>query len=260
MSIQAIIVDSDPACRERLRELLGQEPDIEIAAECDNTRAAIRVIGAHGPDLVFLEMHRPRIDAIEVVDAIGVEQMPTAIFTSPVDQYAIEAFEANAVDYLVKPFQVSRFHRALERARERYRFRHFTRLGSNMSRLVASTRTAPRRPERLVVRSQGSVYLVKVSEIDWIEAARNYVKIHCGSETHMMREPLSRLADRLDPQVFYRIHRSTLVNIDRVRKIEPGTGSEAVAELEGGTRLMISRAYRRGQLKELLGAQGFALG
>ena len=253
--MQAIIVDSDPSSRQKLRELLHREPDIEITAECDSAGAAIRAIDRKSPDLVFLEMSRPQLDARQVVEAIGVELLPTAIFTSSDEQFALEAFEANAVDYLVKPFEKPRLVRALERARERYRFRHFAQLGSNMNRLVASARPGPRRPNRLVVRSQGSVYLVKVDEIDWIEAARNYVKIHCGAETHLMREPLSRLADRLDPKVFFRIHRSTLVNIDRVRKIEPGTGSEAVAELDNGTRLMISRAYRRGQLKELLGAE-----
>lgn len=253
--MQAIIVDSDPTSRRRLRELLRREPDIEITAECDCAGAAIRAIDHQSPDLVFLEMSRPQLDARRVVEAVGVELLPTAIFTSSDDQYALEAFEANAVDYLVKPFEEPRLTRALNRARERYRFRHFAQLGSNMNRLVASTRPRSSRSDRLVVRSQGSVYLVKVDEIDWIEAARNYVKIHCGSETHLMREPLSRLADRLDPKTFFRIHRSTLVNIDRVRKIEPGTGSEAVAELENGTRLMISRAYRRGQLKELLGAE-----
>ena len=249
--LQTIIVDQEAPDRQRIRSLL-EEGEFQVAAECQSGQEAITAIQRHDPDLVFMDVPLEDLDGFGVIRQVGPERMPPVILMAEGKQHAHEAIEADAVDYLLKPLDEERFYRALERARQRCQLRRLDRLGQSLERLLAMTR--PKVRDRLVVRTQGSVYLVKVDDIDWIEAARNYVKIHCGGDEHLMRETLSNVEKRLDPERFLRIHRSTLVNLDRVKKIEPGLGSEAVAELFDGTRLMISRAYRRGRLKELLEA------
>lgn len=251
--LQTIIVDQQAPDRQRVRNLL-REDEFCVAAECQNGQEAVAAIAEHNPDLVFLDVPMPDLDGFGVIEQVGQERMPPVIFMAEGKQHALEAIEADAVDYLLKPFEEERFHRALDRARHRCTLRQLERLGKSLEQLLTSP-PRPRSTERLVVRNQGSVHLVKVEDIDWIEAARNYVKIHCDGRIHMMRETLSNVEARLDPEVFLRIHRSTLVNFDRVCKIEPGVGSEAVAELLNGTRLMVSRAYRRGRLKDLLGSE-----
>ncbi len=252
MTLQAIIVDDEELARQRIRDLLEERPEIQVRAECRNGTTAIEAIRRHDPDLVFLDVRMPDVDGFGVIETIGAEKMPPVIFVTAFDQYALDAFETNAVDYLLKPFDRERFQRAVDRMLERHDQRHIAELDRGVHKLLELAENGDRYGERLIVRSSGSVHFVKVDTVDWIEASRNYVKIHCGPEVYTMRETMARMEARLDPERFLRIHRSTVVNIDRIRKIEPGIGTESMVVLESGERLMVSRAYRRGKVKELL--------
>ena len=249
----ALIVDDEDLARQRVRDLVSSEPRLRVCGECRNGREAVDAIDQLQPDLVFLDVQMPDLDGFGVIREVGKERMPPVIFVTAFDQFALRAFDAAAVDYLLKPFDRGRFVSAVERVLERCRHRQVNELERCVEKL-SGLGLEPRRsyPERLAVRQGSTVYLLKVSEIDWVEAARNYVKIHCGREVHTMRETLTNVEARLDPDRFLRIHRSTMVNIDRIRRIEPGYGSESRVELESGTRLMVSRAYRRGRVRELL--------
>ena len=252
MTLQAIIVDDEELARQRIRDLLDERQDIEVSAECGNGMAAIEAIRRHHPDLVFLDVQMPDVDGFGVIEKIGAKQMPPVIFVTAFDKYALDAFETGAVDYLLKPFDRDRFQRAVDRMLARHDQRHIAELDRGVHKLLELAQSNKRYGERLIVRSSGSVHFVKVDTIDWIEASRNYVKIHCGQEVYTMRETMAKMEARMDPEHFLRIHRSTLVNIDRIRKIEPGIGTESIVVLESGARLMVSRAYRRGKVKELL--------
>ncbi len=252
MTLQAIIVDDEELARQRIRDLLEERPDIEVSAECRNGATAIEAIRRYDPDLVFLDVQMPDVDGFGVIENIGAEKMPPVIFVTAFDKYALDAFESNAVDYLLKPFDRERFLRAVDRTLERRERRHLAELDRCVQKLLKIAEHNGKYGERLIVRSSGSVHFVRVDSVDWIEASRNYVKIHCGDEVYTMRETMTHMEKRLDPERFLRIHRSTLVNIDRIRKIEPGIGTESIVVLDGGARLMVSRAYRRGKVKELL--------
>jgi two-component system, LytTR family, response regulator len=252
MRLQAIIVDDEDLARQRIRDLLAERQDIQVRAECRNGTAAIEAIRRHHPDLVFLDVQMPDVDGFGVIEQVGAEKMPPVIFVTAFDEYALHAFEADAVDYLLKPFDRERFQRAVDRMLERRDRRKLAELDRSVHKLLEMAQEGGRYGDRLAVRNSGSVTFVKVDAIDWIEASRNYVKIHSDGEVHTMRETMARMEARLDPERFLRIHRSTLVNIDRIHKIEPGIGTESIVILENGARLMVSRAYRRGKVKELL--------
>lgn len=251
--LTAVIVDDEPLARERIRQLLGEEASrFRVASECRNGEEAVRAIRELSPDLVFLDVQMPDLDGFGVIARVGPERMPPTIFVTAFDEYALNAFDANAVDYLLKPFDRQRFRTALGRAVER--IDHSGGVDPRVLHLLAEPSDArPRYAERLIIRGGGGgAAFVRVEEIDWIESARNYVKVHARGETHRMRETLGHIEESLDPDRFVRIHRSTLVNLDRVRRIVPGYGTEWHAELETGVRLVISRAYRRGKIRTLL--------
>lgn len=252
MTLQAIIVDDEDLARQRIRDLLAERSDIRVAAECSNGKKAIEAIRRHSADLVFLDVQMPDVDGFGVIETIGPDKMPPVIFVTAFDKYALHAFEANAVDYLLKPFDRDRFQSAVDRLLARQDRKHIEDIDRRLNKLLALAENGTKYPDRLIARTSGSVYFIKVDTIDWIEASRNYVKIHCGSETHTIRETMAKMEKRLDPERFLRIHRSTVVNIDRIKKIEPGIGTESIVVLEDGERLMVSRAYRRGKVKELL--------
>lgn len=261
MTLQAIIVDDEELARQRIRDLLEERPDIEVSAECRNGTMAIEAIRRHDPDLVFLDVQMPDVDGFGVIEEIGADKMPPVIFVTAFDKYALHAFDSGAVDYLLKPFDRERFQRAVDRLLQRHDRCLIAELDRSVHKLLELVENGERRPggaqtkhrgDRLIVRSAGSVHFVKVDRVDWMEASRNYVKIHCDGEVYTMRETMARMEARLDPERFLRIHRSTLVNIDRIRKIEPGIGTESIVVLDNGARLMVSRAYRRGKVKELL--------
>jgi two-component system, LytTR family, response regulator len=252
VNIRALIVDDEPLARQRLRRLLQDEPDVEIVGEAGDGGDAVATIRALKPDLVFLDVHMPVLDGFGVLEAIGVEAMPAVIFVTAYDRYALRAFEYHALDYLLKPFDRERFRKALERAR--------AHLGRSPSRdeaqqllgAVEEFRSEGKILERLVIKSAGRVFFLRVEEIDWIEAAGNYVRLHVGKETHLLRDTMSSLETRLDPRKFLRIHRSTMVNIERIQELQPLFHGDYVVILRDGTQLNMSRGYRQ-RLQEVFG-------
>ena len=238
MAIRTILVDDEPLAREKLRCFLEQEPDFEILTECRDGAEAVETIERERPDLVFLDVQMPELDGFEVLERLGRDRLPAVIFVTAYDQYAIRAFDVHAVDYLLKPFDRERLKQALDRMRE------LERLGEARKKLRALLDERARYPARLEVKTSGRVVLVRVDEIDWIDAAGNYVKIHTGHEELQLRETMTGLEKRLDPGLFMRIHRSTIVNTERIRELEQQPHGDYVVILKGGQRLTLSRSYR----------------
>lgn len=252
--IRTVIVDDEPIARRGLRTHLASEKDFEIVGECRNGREAVAVIDQQSPDLVFLDVQMPEMNGFEVIEAIGTERMPAIIFVTAYDKYALRAFDVHAIDYLLKPFDVERFSRALQRARQQIEHNTINDLSRRLNGLLTDLRTAPARKyaERLVIKSSGRIFFLSASEIDWIEAADNYARIHSGGEEHLLRETMSSLEKRLDPEQFVRIHRSRIVNIGRVKELQPLFRGEYEIKLQDGTRLESGRGYRA-NLQQLFG-------
>jgi len=251
--IRTLIVDDEPLARERIRTLLDSEPDMEVAGEYGDGRAAIAAIQEEQPDLVFLDVQMPEVDGFSVLEALADERLPAIIFVTAYDQYALRAFDVHALDYLLKPFDRERFQRALERARTQIGRERSGDITGRLLALLKDIKVEPKALERLVVKSAGRVFFLKTEEIDWIEAAGNYVRLHTGRESHLLRETMSALEARLDPDKFLRIHRSTIINIERIKEMHPLFRGEHVVILRDGTRLTLGRAYRD-RLQELLGS------
>lgn len=241
---RVVIADDEPLGRARLRMLLADEPWIEVVAECADGPATIAAIGKFDPGLVFLDVQMPGGSGFDVIDAIGAARMPFVVFVTAFDRYALRAFDVHALDYLLKPFDRDRFREALGRAREQIDRRSNGDLERRLLALVSDLKPGPQPLERFVIKSAGRVFFVRAAEIEWIEAAGNYVKLHVGSETHVFRETMNALEAKLDPAVFFRIHRSHIVNIERVRELEPWFNGEYVVFLTSGARLTLSRGYR----------------
>lgn len=253
MKIRTLIVDDEPLARERLRALLSAEPDIEIIGECGDGPEAVESIRRDAPDLVFLDVQIPEIDGFGVIERVGVENAPVVVFVTAYDQYALEAFDVHAVDYLLKPFDKTRFAKALARARSAVQAQRSGEVSERLLALLRGLRAAPAgRTERLVVKSAGRLFFLRTGEIDWIESSGNYVCLHVGSETHLLRETMSSLEARLDPASFIRIHRTAIVNVDRIKELQPLFHGEYEVVLRGGARLTLSRSYRD-RLQCLLG-------
>ncbi len=242
--IRALIVDDEPLARERIRTLLRKEPDIEVVAECGDGSRAVTAIEKQRPDLVFLDVQMPEADGFEVVEAIGAERMPAVIFVTAYDKYALRAFEVSALDYLLKPFDRARFRESLERARQQLRRARDGEVSERLLALLGSIRERQRHRERLVVREGGRIFFLRAEEIDWIEAAGNYLRLHAGRHSHLIRETMAGIEAQLDPAKFARIHRSTIVNLDRVREMLPGPHGDSTLLLRDGTRLTLSRTFR----------------
>jgi two-component system LytT family response regulator len=250
--VRALVVDDEPLARERLRMLLAAEDWLEIVHECTDGDSAVAAIQKLRPDLVFLDVEMPGASGFDVIEAIGAEHMPFVVFVTAYDKYAIKAFDVHAVDYLLKPFDRDRFHQALGRARQQLEQRSGGELERRLLALVQDLKPAQQKLERFVIKSGGRVFFVRSEEIDWIEAAGNYVKLHVGTDAHLFRETMNTLESRLNPDTFYRIHRSHIVNIERVRELQPWFNGEYVVFLKNGTRLTLSRGYRE-KLQERIG-------
>lgn len=235
-------MDDEPWARTRIRSLLSPEPDFTLVGECEGGAEAVRAITELAPQVVFLDVQMPGVDGFDVVEAIGVDTMPLVVFATAHQEHALRAFDAGAVDYLLKPVSEERFRRAIERVRRDLGVpgAGARALGNTLRRARAMSEPA----ERLAVNKGGRVLFIKVADITWIEAAGNYVMLHVGREAHMMRETLRGLAERLDPKKFVQLHRSSIVNVDRLRELSPWTRGEQVAVLEDGTEITIGRAYR----------------
>jgi two-component system LytT family response regulator len=242
MTIRALIVDDEPLARERIRQLLAAEPDIECAGECASGQEAVKAIARLNPDLVFLDVQMPELNGFEVLRSLDERKLPSIIFVTAYDRYALQAFEVHAIDYLLKPFRQARFESALERAREQIQYAR-GRSSRQLMALLEDVRQPPA-PEPFIVKSGGDVLFLRPDEIDYIEAADNYLNIHAGKENHLMRETLQRMEKRLDPRKFLRIHRSTIVNVDRIRKLQAGAAGEHLVILRDGQQLTLSRSYR----------------
>jgi two-component system LytT family response regulator len=250
--VRALIADDEPLARERLRTLLVPEDWIEVVQEVGDGLAAIDAIQKLKPDLAFLDVQMPGATGFEVIEAIGEGRMPFVVFVTAYDKYALKAFDVHAVDYLLKPFDKERFHTGLAKARAHIERRSTGEIERRLLELVQDLRPASSRVERFVIKSGGRVFFVRAEDIDWIEAAGNYVKLHVGQEAHLFRETMNALEARLNPDVFYRIHRSHIINIERVKELQPWFNGEYVVFLKDGTRLTLSRGYRE-KLQERLG-------
>ena len=240
--MRALLVDDEPLARQRIRQLLKNEADVEIAGEAGNGMEAVRLIEELQPDLVFLDVQMPELDGFGVVDAIGVDRMPATLFVTAYDQHAVKAFEVHALDYLLKPFDRERFQKALARVRE-WRGRP-VRDPQPFESLLAEIRKDHPTPDRFLVRTGERYVLVKAASIQWIEAEDNYVRLHVEGESHLMRQTMAGILERLDPKQFRRIHRSAIVNLDFVRELQSWTGGDMLVLMRDGTRLTLSRTYR----------------
>jgi two-component system LytT family response regulator len=250
--VRALIADDEPLARQRLRLLLGEAPWLQVVGEARDGATAVAAIQKLRPDVVFLDVEMPNGSGFDVIRAIGVERMPFVVFVTAYDKYAIKAFDVHAVDYLLKPFDRDRFQQALTRARLHLERATGGELERRLLQLVQDLKPPAPRADRFVIRSGGRVFFVPAADIDWIEAAGNYVKLHVGTDGHLLRETMNALETRLNPDVFYRIHRSHIVNIERVREMQPWFNGEYVVILKDGTRLTLSRGYRE-KLQDRLG-------
>lgn len=239
-----VIVDDEPLARRGIRALLNEEKDVEIIAECRNGREAVAVIVERSPDLVFLDVQMPELNGFDVLEAIGVEHMPAVIFVTAYDQYALRAFEVHALDYLLKPLDGDRFTSALQRARTQIEGKNIRDLSRSLQNLLDDLKPGPKYTERLVIKSAGRILFLSVDEIDWIEAADNYVCLHAGPDAHLLRETMNGLEKRLDPAQFLRVHRSRIINIKRIKELQPLFRGEYDIMLLDGTRLESGRGYR----------------
>ncbi|HEV2147656.1 MAG TPA: LytTR family DNA-binding domain-containing protein [Longimicrobiaceae bacterium] len=244
MRITTLIVDDEPLARARIRGLLAQEKDFELVGEARDGAEAIEAVRELRPDLVFLDIQMPQVDGFGVVQAIGPANMPLTIFVTAFDEFALRAFEAHALDYLLKPFAVERFAGTLERVRQARGRELDTRLQERLEGLLESLGESSKYLERFVVRSGPKLRFVFPDEVDWMSADGNYVRLHSGGTSSLIRESMGKLETRLDPRKFVRIHRSTIVNVERIRELESVFQGEYLVVLQDGTRLSSSRAYR----------------
>ena len=244
MKIRALIADDEPLARERIRTLLAREADIEVVAECADGKEAVRAIQTLTPDLVFLDIQMPELSGFEVLRKLDASAAPAIIFVTAYDQYALQAFEVCALDYLMKPFDAERFYKALERGREQIRRLRSGEVNERLLALLEDLERGRKYLERLVIRTGGRVFFLRVDEIDWIEAAGNYVRLHIGAEEHLHRETMNGLEQKLDSSRFARIHRSTMVNLTRIKELQPWFRGDYVVILRDGRQLTLSRSYR----------------
>jgi two-component system LytT family response regulator len=250
--IRTLIVDDEPLARERLANLLQPLDDIEIVGQCRDGEEAITAIHDFTPDLVFLDIQMPTMNGFEVIEAIGSDRMPLVIFVTAYDQHALRAFQVRALDYLLKPFDRDRFTDALQRARKQLERDETGDVGRRLLALVKDLRRDQPRTDRLVVKSGGRLFFLRADEIDWVEAAGNYVRLHVGNTSHLLRETMTAMESRLDPEKFFRIHRCRIVNMDRIQELQPWLNGEYAVVLRTGARLTLSRGYRE-KLQDRLG-------
>jgi two-component system LytT family response regulator len=245
-----LIVDDEPLAREGLRMLLTGHPQVTAISEAKNGREAVTAIRESRPDLVFLDVQMPAIDGFQVVQEVGPEQMPAVVFVTAHDQYAIRAFEINALDYLLKPVTAERFHQALDRAKAR--LSHGEEMSLRMVSLLEAMANPSPYAKRLAIRSGSRTLFVPVDDIEWIQAAENYVELHQieGSPCHLLQATMNTLEASLNPETFLRIHRSLIVNVGRIKELQPAGHGEYVVVLRSGARLQSGRSYHE-KLKAL---------
>ena len=245
-TIRTLIVDDEPTSREGMRLLLATDPEVVVVGECSNGRDAVAAIRDTVPDLVFLDVLMPDLEGFAVLRESGGERAPTVVFVTACEQYALRAFEVHAVDYILKPFTDERFYASLRRAKQQVHGAWLEELPRNLTALLPEREPwrRPRYRDRLLVRSNGKVTLLPVREIEWIDAEGDHVRVHVGKTWHLVRETMKTLEDELDGARFVRIHRSTIVNLEKVKELEPFFHGEYVVVLHSGVTLKLSRRYR----------------
>lgn len=244
MQARVLIVDDEPLARERIRTLLRGDREIEIIAEARNGRQAIEAITNHAPDIVFLDVQMPDMDGFEVLKALKVERMPAVIFVTAFDQHAIRAFEVSAIDYLMKPFDRSRFAKALDRAKSHLKRPLDDADASRIVRMLEEIKSGPRYLERFAIKTTERVLFIRAEEVDSIEAEGNYVRINVRDTSHLLRDTINNVESQIDPRIFVRIHRSTIVNMNRVKELQTWARGEYRVVLYSGATYTLSRGYR----------------
>ncbi len=243
--IHTLIVDDEILAVEKIKRLLKDDPEIEISGECYDGKTALSKIRNLRPELLFLDVQMPEMDGFEVLLNLDTEKVPFVVFVTAYDKYAVQAFEVHAVDYLLKPFDRERFVKALDRAKSTIGQKNSeSMLQKRLNELLTHVQGGSSYVERFVIKSHGRIFFLKVSEIDWIEAAGNYVKLHTGKESHLIRSTMTSIEKQLDPKNFMRIHRSTIVQIDRIKEIQPWFNGEYLIFINNDTKLTLSRTYR----------------
>lgn len=250
--IRVLIVDDEPLAREMLREMLQEDRQVEIVGESTNGREAVAAIRAQSPDLIFLDVQMPEVGGFEVLEALNKDPIPHVIFVTAYDQYAVRAFEVHALDYLLKPFDRDRFEVSWQRAKAQVWRERNGGMDQRILSLLEELKAGTKYLERLVIKAGGRIYFLETTDIEWIEAEGNYVSVHSGKKAHLLRETISSLESQLDPKQFVRIHRSSIVRIDRIQELQPWFHGEYRIILHSGTQLTLSRNYRE-KLQEALG-------
>jgi two-component system LytT family response regulator len=244
MNLRTLIVDDEPLARKRIKRLLADESDISVTGECGSGHEAVRVIQEEAPDLVFLDIQMPGMDGFEVLSSVSAGQLPIIIFITAYDQHALRAFEVHALDYLLKPFTQERFQKALARARAQLAQAGSRAADPGLATLIGKLRADQNYLSRFMIKTASRVVLIKAGEVDWIESAANYALLHVGDKTHLVRETMQTLESRLSPKIFQRISRSVIVNLERVKELQPMGKGQYVIILNNGRQLAMSRGIR----------------
>ena len=240
---QVIIVDDEALARKKIVSLLQERDDIQICGQCSNGLEALSAIEQIEPDLVILDIQMPELDGFELIDAIGVDQMPVTIFVTAYDQYAIQAFDKNALDYVLKPINPSRLMQALDKAVLNIKTKQHLDSKNHFNNLLQDIAVARKYMGKIVIRTSGKICFINVSEIDWIESEGNYINIHTNSETHLLRETMKNIESKLDPALFIRIHRSRIVNIEKIKELHRGANNNFIVVLKDGSHMNMSNRY-----------------
>lgn len=251
MNIRALIVDDEPLARDRIASLLREESDVEIIGQCADGKSAAAAIQEQAPDLVFLDVQMPGMTGFDVLRAVDPEKLPLVIFVTAYDQHALKAFEVHALDYLLKPVGKERLTEALNNARKQLQHPSEAMFQRRVLDLLAELDSRQNAPQRIVIKADGEIVCLKPGEIDWAESAGNYVCLHVGGNTHILRETITSLESRLGHRQFLRVHRSTLVNVDRIKTLRPSLYGDYAILLRDGTKLTLSRGFRETVLKRL---------
>lgn len=255
MKIKVLVVDDEPLAREGVAFQLRNESDVEIVSACQDGGEAIRAIKALKPDLVFLDIRMPKIGGFAVVEKIGTDRMPLVIFLTAYDEHALEAFRVNALDYLLKPIERARFQQALQRARERLAQSRASdqsaQLDSLLATLAAKAQQPVEVPSRIAVKLGGQIHFLRPDQLDWVEAEGDYVSVHTAERSHLLRETMQAMEQRLEPHGFQRIHRSAIVNLDKVEKLVASANGDYEVRLGSGLLLKVGRNYRKALFRRM---------
>jgi two-component system, LytTR family, response regulator len=244
--MRVIIADDEALARDKLRLMLESEPGIQVVAECQDGRETLRELEAYKPDLLLLDIKMPDLDGFEVLSQVSGEDMPMVVFTTAYDRHAVRAFEAHALDYLLKPFDHERLHQAVDRARAEMLKIKDREATQRILNYLSETEKQFATGRRLIIKAGGRVVFLNFDEIDWVEAAANYVRIYVGKQGYLLRRGIGEIAERLDPKQFIRIHRSAIVNFQKIKELQPVNSGEYIVVLKDGKELSCSRGYRSG--------------